>query len=343
MWRCWREIDMLIRGDARALPLRDGCVQTVVTSPPYFGLRSYPHPDSIGGELTPEAYLAQLRIVFADVWRVLRDDGTVWLVIGDCYANDGKWGGETGGKQAYLDDADRQRVGREKRITGLKPKDLIGIPWMVAFALRADGWYLRMDCVWHKPNSLPESVQDRPTRAHEFVFLFSKQPRYFYDAAAIREPYSESTVSQFDAPYEGLPIKDYAAAGVQNPSAIKRRITDKQRGHGRRHAGFNDRWDAMPKNEQQMNGANKRSVWTVATQPFPGSHFATCPEALVEPCVLAGARFGDLVLDPFCGTGTVIAVAERLGRRGVGIDLAYQDLAKARTAQRGFRFTAGLA
>lgn len=154
-----------------------------------------------------------------------------------------------------------------------------------------------------------------------------------------REPYAESTLTQFEKPYEGLGIKDYAAAGVQNPSDIKRRITDKQRGHSRRHAGFNDRWDDMPKSEQQMAGANKRSVWTIATRPYSGAHFATMPEALVEPCILAGCPLGGLVLDPFCGTGTVLAVAARLGRRGVGVDLSYQDLAAERTAQRGLRFT----
>jgi DNA modification methylase len=331
---------MLIQGDARALPLRDACVQCVITSPPYWGLRDYAVPGQIGLEATPDEYVTHLLEVFAEVWRVLRDDGTVWLNLGDCYANDGKWGGETGGKQAYLPDNDRQRVGRSKRLTGLKSKDLVGIPWTVAFALRADGWYLRSDIVWHKPNSMPESVTDRPTRAHDYVFLLTKGERYWYDAAAIRTPFAESTLSQFERRYEGLGLKDYAAAGVQNPSDIKRRITDKQRGHSRRHAGFNDRWDAMPKVEQQMNGANKRTVWTIPTASYEGPHYATFPEALVEPCMLAGSRLGDLVCDPFIGTGTVGEVAERFSRRWVGVDLTYQALARERTAQRGLRFEA---
>ena len=213
------------------------------------------------------------------------------------------------------------------------------IPARVALALQADGWYLRSDIIWSKPNPMPESVQDRPTKAHEYLFLLSRSERYHYDAAAIREPYAESTLTQFETPYEGLGIKDYAAAGVQNPSDIKRRITDKQRGHGRRHAGFNDRWDAIPKAEQVGAGANRRSVWTVATMPYAGAHFATMPEKLVEPCILAGCPLGGLVLDPFVGSGTVVAVAQRLGRRGVGTDLGYQDLAIKRTAQRGLMFT----
>jgi hypothetical protein len=179
-----------------------------------------------------------------------------------------------------------------------------------------------------------------PTKAHEYLFLLSKGERYHYDAAAIREPYSESTLTQFEKPYEGQATKAYETVGVQNPSDIKRRITDKQRGHGRRHAGFNDRWDAMPKDTQQASGANKRSVWTVSPMPYAGAHFATMPEKLVEPCILAGSRLGDRVLDPFMGSGTVGAVAERLGRRWVGLDLnpAYHQLAKQRTAQRGLRF-----
>lgn len=186
---------------------------------------------------------------------------------------------------------------------------------------------------------MPESVTDRPTKAHEYLFLLTKSERYFYDAAAIREPYAASTLTQFETAYVGTGIKDYAENVVQNPSDIKRRITDKQRGHGRRHAGFNDRWDAMPKDLQQQSGANKRSVWNIATMPYAGAHFATMPEALVEPCILAGCPHGGLVLDPFIGSGTVGAVAERCGRRWVGTDLSYQNLASDRTAQRGLMWT----
>ena len=179
----------------------------------------------------------------------------------------------------------------------------------------------------------------RPTRAHEYIFLLAKSKFYYYDADAIREPFSESTLRELEQPYDGEATKDCAGAGVQNPSALKKRMVDKQRGHSRRHAGFNDRWDAMHKNVEQMGGANKRSVWTVATHPYAGAHFATFPEKLIEPCILAGCPVSGLALDPFVGSGTVVAVAERLGRRGVGVDLSYQDLAKERTAQRGLRFT----
>ena len=305
---------MLIRGDARVLPLVDGCVDCVVTSPSYWGLRDYGHPRQIGLQQTPESYVDDLVDVFAEVWRVLKPAGTCWVNLGDSFKKD-------------------------VSVPGLKPKDLVGIPWMFAFAARRRGWHLRSDVVWSKPNPMPESVQDRPTRSHEYVFLLTKCRCYHYDAAAIREPSALSTLREFETAYEWEGTKDYAASGVQNPSDIKRRITDKQRGHGRRHAGFNDRWDDMPKVEQQQHGANKRSVWTIPTMPYAGAHFATMPEKLVEPCIMAGCPLGGLVLDPFVGSGTVVSVAERLGRRGVGVDLSYQDLAKKRTAQRGLRFT----
>lgn len=315
---------MVIQGDARRLPLVDGSVQCVVTSPPYFGLRDYGVAGQIGLERTPEAYVAEMVVVFRDVWRVLRTDGTVWLNLGDSYAAN---------RSYQVPDSKHVDVGNHAGMSaaslGLKPKDLIGIPWRVAFALQADGWYLRSDIIWSKNNPMPESVQDRPTRAHEYLFLLSKSARYYYDAAAIREPYAACTLREFESAYEGGDLKDYESAGVQRPGGIKARIVDKQRGHGRRHAGFNDRWDAMPKSEQVAGGANKRSVWTVSTQPYPEAHFATFPEKLIEPMILAGCPPGGVVLDPFSGSGTTVAVAERLGRRGVGIELnpAYNRLA----------------
>jgi DNA modification methylase len=312
----WRVLEGDVRDRLSEIP--DGSVQCCVTSPPYFGLRDYGHNGQIGLDTSPSAYVDALVSVFGGVRRTLRDDGTCWLNLGDSYANDGKWGGHTGGKHVAA--LHCSPIGRNKRYTGLKPKDLIGVPWRVAFALQADGWYLRSDIIWSKPNPMPESVQDRPTKAHEYLFLLSKSPRYFYDGAAIREPYT------------GQATKDYAGTGAQNASDVKRRIVDKQRGHGRRHAGFNDRWDAMPKDEQQMTGANKRSVWQIATHPFPGAHFAVMPEKLVEPCILAGSRPGDLVLDPFTGAGTVGAVAIRHQRSFVGVELnpAYVEIARAR-------------
>jgi DNA modification methylase len=326
---------VLIQADARHLPLRDGCVNCCVTSPPYWGLRDYGVSGQLGLEPTPDAYVANLVAVFREVRRVLRDDGTVWLNLGDSYAGSGMTGG-TASKDGGAARVARMFHGnRRDTVQGLAQKQLIGIPWRVAFALQADGWYLRSDIIWSKPNPMPESVRDRPTRAHEYIFLLTKSERYWYDAAAIREPYAPSTLTEFDAPYNGEATKDYAAAGVQNPSSIKRRITDKQRGHSRRHAGFNDRWDSMSKAEQGRNGANKRTVWTIGTHPFPEAHFATFPEKLIEPCILAGCPMGGLVLDPFIGSGTTGVVASRLGRRWVGCDLTYFDISKRRTAQRG--------
>lgn len=358
---------MIYQGDCRTVlkTLADTSVQCVVTSPPYFGLRDYGVARQIGLELTPDAFVAELVEVFREVRRVLADDGTVWLNLGDSYnahPNHRSNDDVAGWKQATNIGS---RSTPSRSVDGLKAKDLIGIPWRVAFALQADGWYLRSDIIWSKPNPMPESVQDRPTKAHEYIFLLTKSARYYYNAAAIREPYAESTLTQFEQPYEGEATKDYAAVGVQNPSAIKKRITDKQRGHGRRHAGFNDRWDAsvgeytgkhgeadaqsagrrMLKNVKEardagaphdnpFGGANKRSVWTVATQPFPGAHFATFPEALIEPCILAGSRQGDTVLDPFAGAGTVGVVCAKAQRQFIGIELnpAYVAMANARIA-----------
>jgi DNA modification methylase len=224
-----------------------------------------------------------------------------------------------------------------------KPKDLIPVPWLVALALQQDGWFLRSDTIWSKPNAMPSSVTDRPSLAHEYLLLLTKRNRYFYDGAAIAEPVSAAMLLEMEQGYEGLGLKDYESAGVQNPSSVKARIV----------ANARDRWDRKRKETERrcpQHGRegrepnetyvmrNRRTVWTIPTQPYSGAHFATMPEALVEPCILAGCPLGGLVLDPFIGSGTVVAVAERLGRRGVGVDLSYQDLAKERTAQRGLNF-----
>jgi DNA modification methylase len=311
---------MLIRADARLLPLRDGCVQCVVTSPPYWGLRDYGDADQLGLEPTPEAYVASVLAVFAEVWRVLKPDGTLWLNLGDSYAAGmmtarellgERSGGTLNGRLGYADNVCMSQ--RRAPVTdGLKPKDLIGIPWRVAFALQAAGWYLRSEIVWSKPNPMPESVTDRPTRAHEQIFLLAKSARYYYDAEAIQELGVEA--EGITAAYRGT--KTRALQLGREPS-------------GNEKVGAS--WT-------YTGTRNKRSVWHVATQPYAEAHFATFPEALIEPCVLAGSRVGDLVCDPFLGSGTVGAVCERYGRRWVGTDLRYQDLAQQRTAQRGLPF-----
>lgn len=339
---------MLIQGDARYLPLSDQSVQCVVTSPPYFGLRDYGSASQIGLEPTPAAYVASLVTVFREVWRVLRDDGTVWLNLGDSYNSAAQFNAQFRdglGVEAkrYSEGVRGDWAGHRPMIAGLKPKDLLGIPWLVAFALRDDGWYLRSDIIWSKPNPMPESVTDRPTKAHEYLFLLSKSERYYYDAAAIAERGSDALRVQVEQGYDGEGLKDYAAAGVQNPSSVKARIIagarkrlplaqHKQAALGQNGTGY------LGTNDPFLT-RNKRSVWEIPTQPYAGAHFATFPEALVEPCVLAGSRLGDVVLDPFCGSGTVPFVAERFGRRWVGIDLAYQGLASERTQQRGIQFT----
>lgn len=301
-------------GDCRdtLTALEPGSARTCVTSPPYYGLRDYGHDAQIGLEPTPDAYVEALVAVFREVRRVLADDGTLWLNLGDSYA------GSRAGAGDIVTDNRRNPASRGVTVSrrrgnhaipdGLKPKNLMGIPWRVAFALQADGWYLRSDIIWHKPNPMPESVTDRPTRAHEYLFLLSKSARYYYDAAAIKEP----------AKYPG---------GPNSPESIKSpygqgftRRADKQSGHGRRHAGFNARWDGMTRDEQVALGANKRSVWTVATKPYKGAHFATFPPDLIRPCILAGAPAGGVVLDPFGGSGTTGAVAKAHGRKAVLIE-----------------------
>lgn len=279
----------------------------------------------IGLERTPEAFCDQLVTVFREVRRVLANDGTCWVNLGDTYlAQQGH--GFNGQKR--LDHANRNV--KVKRPEGVKPKDLMGIPWMVAFALRADGWYLRCDIIWHKPNPMPESCTDRPTKAHEYIFLLSKAARYYYDAGAIREPYAPSTLREFAEGYQGQATKNYAGTGAQNPSDVKRRIV--QSAH-MQHAPRNDgdRWRTSGDGVAARGfGANKRSVWTVATHPYPDAHFATYPPALIEPCILAGSRPGDTVLDPFCGSGTTGEVALKHGRNFIGIELNAEYLQLAR-------------
>ena len=299
------------RGDCREVlrTLPDESVHCCVTSPPYFGLRNYGCEGQIGLEATPDAFVAELVTVFREVRRVLRDDGTLWLNLGDSYANDGKWGGRTGGK--HVKALHCSPIGRNKRYTGLKPKDLIGIPWMVAFALRADGWYLRQDIIWHKPNPMPESVTDRCTKAHEYIFMMSKSERYYYDHETIKEDSDAgSKGSKF---HTGKTGEHHLGRASTKPR--------KQDGHGRRHAGFNEQWDNAEEAGEIKTTRNKRSVWTVAPKPFKEAHFATFPPALIEPCIKAGCPAGGTVLDPFGGAGTTGLVADGLRRNAILIEL----------------------
>jgi DNA modification methylase len=307
---------LLLQADARALPIAAGSVACVVTSPPYWGLRDYGHGDQLGLEPTPDAYVGTLVGVFRELRRVLKADGTVWLNLGDSYANPDK-GGYQPSRVKAEDSLQRGNLASDfygapnRNWQGVAPKNLVGIPWRVAFALQADGWYLRSDIIWSKPNPMPESVTDRPTKAHEYVFLLTQAERYYYDAAAIAE--------------RAIPQRRTGDSWHQCPANLALEATGKR--HGR--AGLNG-----PSGDTR----NCRSVWTVTTMPYAGAHFATMPEALAERCILAGSPLGGVVLDPFCGSGTTVAVAERLGRHGVGVDLTYQGLAKARTAQRGLAF-----
>lgn len=311
-WGLFRIHEGDCRTSLAAMP--EASMHCCVTSPPYFGLRDYGHDGQIGLEPTPDEYVAQMVDVFREVKRVLRDDGTLWLNLGDSYANDGKWGGHSGGKHDYGNGGlVHQPIGRMKKYPGLKPKDLIGIPWRVAFALQADGWYLRQDIIWHKPNPMPESVRDRCTKAHGYLFMMSKSERYYFDSAAMQEPATGRSPG--------------TKAGLLAYSFKRRTATTPPPGKPTQHR--EDREDVS-----YLDTRNKRSVWTVATSPFKGAHFATFPPALIEPCVLAGSPPGGVVLDPFGGAGTTGLVAARNGRVGVLCELnpEYVDMAERRIA-----------
>ena len=291
--------------------------QTCVTSPPYYGLRDYGHEGQLGLEETPEKYISAMVEVFRCVWDVLEDDGTLWLNIGDSYNGSGGQGTKP---NIMSKEAAEGRGGKAIKVDGIKPKDLIGIPWMMAFALRADGWYLRQDIIWHKPNPMPESVQDRCTKAHEYIFLMSKSQKYYYDVDAIKEEANEDS--------------GFA----------------KQRAKGIDTWKYNNTLERIAQTGQTIESStfgeigkrNKRSVWTVTTKPYAGAHFAVFPTELIEPCILAGAPVGGIVLDPFMGSGTTAQVAQNLGRQYLGCELnpAYLDLQNIRTAQQSFGFEA---
>jgi DNA modification methylase len=317
------ELNRCIIGDCRdmlpELIAQGVCVQMCVTSPPYWGLRDYGHPQQIGLEPTVQGYVNTIVGVFRLVRELLADDGTLWLNMGDCYADSwgaqsrehaGKHGPNISALSANQVKASQIRNGTGSlcRTPGLKPKDLVMMPARVALALQADGWWLRQEIVWSKPNPMPESVTDRCTKAHEYLFLLAKSEWYYFDAAAIASEGSNRVSG--------------------NCVAIKGAEDDKMR----------TRVGLLAQCKVAREKINRRSVWTIATQPYSEAHFAVMPPALIEPCILAGSRVGDTVLDPFLGSGTVGEVAQRLGRKWIGCDLqeAYAPLQARRTAQQGF-------
>jgi DNA modification methylase len=296
----------------------DGIVNTCVTSPPYFGLRDYGHPGQIGLEETPEQFIAKLVEVFREVRRVLRDDGTCWVNMGDSYAT--RWASARNEGRGGLADNERERSGKPPE--GYKNKDLIGVPWMLAFALRADGWYLRQDIIWAKPNPMPESVTDRCTKSHEYIFLLSKSPRYYCDMAAIAEVMSEASEARLAQDVDSQHGSDRVPGktnGTMKAVGGAYSFARKTATEGKPGAPSQHRADREP--TEYRGRRNKRSVWTVSTKPYSGAHFATYPEELIEPCILAGAPAGGVVLDPFFGSGTTGSVAQRLGRKWIGCEL----------------------
>lgn len=327
----------------------DKSVDCCVTSPPYYGLRDYGHADQIGMEETPEKFVQNLVDVFHEVKRVLKDDGTLWLNLGDSYAsgprNRTKEQAERNSTLAGSLDSQSASLKQINKITGdLKPKDLIGIPWMVAFALRADGWYLRQDIIWAKKNCMPESVADRCTKSHEYIFMLSKSSKYYYDQKAIMEP------AIYDVDGTGTASRKARAngnklqptekvngirAGLKDARLMEVKNQDKQRGHSRRHDGFNDRWDKMTKEVQCTGMRNKRDVWTISPAQYPEAHFATFSEEIPAICIKAGCPVDGLVLDPFSGAGTTALVARKLGRNYIGFEInpEYVRLSEKRIKQ----------
>jgi len=355
--------------------LPDQSADMCVTSPPYWGLRDYGVADQLGQEKTPEQFIDNLVSVFREIKRVLKDDGTLWVNIGDSYASGPKKrkeqtcrkSGLSGSKDAQIACKDQSN----KVTAGIKPKDLVGIPWMLAFALRADGWYLRQDIIWSKPNCMPESVTDRCTKSHEYLFMLSKSPKYYYDQDAIKElaiydvdgthtAARKARVQEDNKSNPDEKVNGIRKAGFKDAKKFEGKHQDKQRGHSRRHAGFNDRWDAMSKAEQCTGMKNKRSVWksddyyavwewlfenapldfvmplwdefinqllnkesvwTVSPAILKEAHFATFPEKLIVDCIKAGCPEGGVVLDPFMGAGTTALVASKLDRKYIGFEL----------------------
>ena len=301
------KVDTILQGDVieRLQDIEDNTIQCVVTSPPYWGLRDYGEDNQLGLEETPEEYVENMVNVFREVKRVLKDDGTLWLNLGDSYnttqAGNKTWGDGVGSNKQYAKGIIPKK--RNKTL-GLKPKDLVGIPWRVAFALQQDGWYLRQDIIWHKPNPMPESVTDRCTKSHEYIFLMSKSANYYYDAESIKEK------------------------TITNDNINRDRETTRLNNTPGR-----TRMEGLKTNNYEKR--NKRSVWKINTKPYKEAHFAVFPEKLPELCIKAGSKEGDIVLDPFFGSGTTGFVAQRLYRKWIGIELnpEYIKIANKRFVQ----------
>ena len=300
-------IAKILVGDVRSRlkELEANSVQTVITSPPYWGLRDYGNDGQLGLESTPQEFVKNLCQVFDEVWRVMKDDGTLWLNLGDSYAGSGK--GPAGNLGAKHNERHLEHKHSAIVPDGLKPKDLVGIPWRVAFALQERGWYLRQDIIWAKPNVMPESVRDRCTKSHEYLFLLTKQPHYYYDHIAIKEPVAAVSLQRAKSGWKtDRPSAKLGKEGIDVEEMGIRFVNPE--------------------------GRNKRDVWFIPTGSFKGAHFAVMPEKLVEPCILAGSKEGDTVLDPFTGSGTVAVVALRHQRNFVGIELSpeYAQIAEKR-------------
>lgn len=334
--------------------LPDNSIDCCVTSPPYFGLRDYGNDQQIGLENTPDLFVAKLVEVFSEVNRVLKPEGTLWLNLGDSYSGSGKGIGDTTGDRWKQSTNKGTRTGELIKVsTGLKPKDLIGIPWMVAFALRSAGWYLRQDIIWHKPNPMPESVTDRCTKSHEYIFLLSKSQKYFYNHIDIMQ--DVKTQENRPSGVERNRIYDYDSKENNNPEAYRKswngsgfkngKTGEMMKTHGGRKSGNKERKHSSERGCPENNGknqaasvpwegtkANKRSVWTVTTKPFKEAHFATFPEELIVDCIKAGCPENGIVLDPFMGAGTTALVAKKLNRNYIGFELnpEYIEIAEKR-------------
>lgn len=320
----------IINTNALDLPLGDGTVNMVVTSPPYYGLRNYGVDGQIGLEESMQDYINNIVLVFREVWRVMKDDGTLWLNIGDSY-NQNTGVGSNANKRIDHDN----RWTKQKHPKEIKQKELMGIPWRVAFALQADGWYLRQDIIWHKPNPMPESVKDRCTKAHEYIFLLTKQAKYYYDYQAILEPAAYD--GRKDTSYKGGK-KDISCFQHERwPNTIRGFKTKDQIEDNQHHGN-----DITYHEQGGIPARNKRSVWTVPTKGYKGAHFATFPPDLIVDCIKAGSKPGGIVLDPFNGSGTTGEVAMRLDRQYIGIELNKEYIALSQERLAPFRLQPNL-